>query len=71
MNETMRLENWFVAGEVLFGNVYNNPNFIEGEFVRTSLIRELTSEKVITKNSTYILGKPSQIEVIIGTKHES
>lgn len=39
-----------------FGQVFNNPKFKDGSWVRTSKIKEyIPNEKIITLNSTYIL----------------
>lgn len=39
-----------------FGQVFNNPKFEDGTFVRTSEIKKyFPNEKIITLNSIYIL----------------
>ncbi len=54
----MKLENWYIIGNCCFGEVYGNPKFEDGTFVRTSTIKEYNKERSIlqTKNSTYELG---------------
>jgi len=59
----MRLEKWFISkvmgGEMIYGYVYDNPKFPNGEFIHTSRIVELDSnfKWVKTLNSTYELGE--------------
>lgn len=56
-----RLENWYVGdGDVLYGQVFGDPRFSDGDPIRTSRVVEWDSEKrhAVTKNTRYILGKP-------------
>jgi len=65
---TGRLEQWFVTdsanGFVLNGNVYDDvrKRFADGTFIKTSLVKTKEDKlakgvTVITRNSTYLLGK--------------
>lgn len=68
-----RLENWsvitrtvnpFQAPELgfaaLHGNVYDNPNFDDGDEVDTSVIKSIDLDKKVaqTRNTLYELGEP-------------
>lgn len=55
-----RLERWFVAGDVIIGEVYGHPSHLDGKVIRTSRVARLDIENnlVITQNSSYILGQP-------------
>ena len=53
----MRLENWYIVGNAAFGNVYGNPLFDDGEFVRTSAVKSVEGDTLTTRNSIYKLGK--------------
>lgn len=59
----MKLENWkFLdcwGNEVCFGNVYGNPKFTDGQFIRTSKVtlKDLENKIITSLNSTYELGK--------------
>lgn len=54
-----RLENWFRWGTKMFGNVYNRPPFQDGEHIHTSRVMWQTSDRLQTKNTLYVLGKPA------------
>lgn len=54
--QSMRLENWYRFGNVMHGNIYNNPNFDDGKIVSTSKIISVKGNVLTTKNSIYILG---------------
>lgn len=58
-DNAMRLENWYLVPELnrVFGNVYNNPNFEDGDRVRTSPVVSIEGDILKTQNSTYKLGK--------------
>ena len=63
MNNPVIIKNWYIEkrhyGDVLVGNFYNDPRFIDGHEICTSPIKEVIVGEdfitVITKNSTYIL----------------
>jgi hypothetical protein len=54
-----RLENWYIIGRSLIGQVYNDERFADGTEIQTSRIIKLDSEAGIaqTRNTTYELGK--------------
>jgi hypothetical protein len=52
----MKLENWYVCGKSICGDVYGNPLFEDGTFVRTSAVQSVNMTYVNTLNSTYELG---------------
>lgn len=64
-----KLENWsigtnadaYTAPELitpaLFGEVYGNPKFEDGELVRVSRVIKVEGRVVTTRNSVYKLGK--------------
>jgi len=62
MEKLYKLENWTLSDPVfvLWGNVYNNPRFKDGDFIHTSELKGWDAENkaVITRNSKYILGEP-------------
>ena len=60
----MRLEKWFIGksyngGDMIYGYVYDNPRFPDGDFVHTSRVVELDANLKWCKtlNSTYELGE--------------
>jgi hypothetical protein len=61
------LENWFLrdvgAGMIAFGDIYNDPRFPDGSFVRTSLIKKIDGkdETLETQNTVYTLGKEKML----------
>lgn len=61
-----RIENWHQAGNVVFGNIFDDEQgrFPDGEFIRTSRIPEggfrPDKDEVQTKNTLYKLGKPAK-----------
>jgi len=63
MKELYKLDNWLLADSmfVLWGNVYDNPKFRDGDFIHTSELKgwDVENQAVITRNSRYILGEPS------------
>lgn len=58
----MKLENYFIAGNMAWGEVYNDGKgrFADGTHIRTSLIQEIYEEDgktfAKTMNSVYELG---------------
>ena len=60
MSEQMRLENWWIINDCAWGNIYNNPKFADGDFVRTSPIKEQFPTRIVTANSEYLLGKQAE-----------
>lgn len=60
-----RLENWYFIHGLCVGNVYNHPQFEDGERVRTSKIiqwmRWGEGHILETENSLYLLGKPLEL----------
>jgi len=59
-----RLEN-YVIPEVFsnghaFGEIYDDPRFEDGTFVRTSKVIRATEKELVTKNTTYALGKKAE-----------
>jgi len=52
-----RLENWSCGYKFLQGNVYNHPNFVNGKNVHTSKVIGKIGDKVLTKNTLYLLGE--------------
>jgi hypothetical protein len=75
---TGTLENWDVDPNypMLWGDVYGNPKFEEGETVHTSYISRYQLEDlkegvvVETTYSTYLLGKPFEKMVEEGLHNE-
>jgi hypothetical protein len=57
----MILENWYVLGQCIVGEVYSNPLFEDGTFIRTSTVQSVSLTSVKTLNSTYRLGVPDHI----------
>jgi len=70
--ETVKIENWeivysppnpYTAPECcppyLYGQVYGHPRFEDGKFISTSMIVDAYGNHVKTKNTEYVLGKPS------------
>ena len=58
-----RLEEWFVGpNDLLYGKVYNDSRFKDGEVIVTSRVVELDTKTGVakTKNTNYILGKQAQ-----------
>lgn len=60
----MKLENWSLrvtnSGIVLFGNVYDHPEYEDGQLIGTSRIMNTTKPFVYTySGSVYELGKVS------------
>lgn len=55
----VKIDNWRIIGEALFGEVQGHPRFAQGQFVRTSRIASVDREKgeVETQNTIYLLGK--------------
>lgn len=51
----MIIKNWTIINNKVLGEIYGNPEFEDGEFVRTSEIKELNGNIVITQNNTYLL----------------
>jgi hypothetical protein len=52
----MNLENWYLCGSSICGDVYGNPKFEDGMFIRTSTVQSVDEFSVNTLNSTYDLG---------------
>jgi hypothetical protein len=57
----VRIENWFIEGHVLFGDAVDHP-VLGNAWVRTSTIQSanLTTKRVITRNTVYLLGEPAK-----------
>jgi hypothetical protein len=69
-----KLENWYLIGrdvdpfkapeqikQYLGGEVYGNPNFKDGEIIRTSSIQSIEDGCVVTSSgSKYELGEPDE-----------
>ena len=53
----VKIENWYVLGDRLYGEVNDHPNFNRGDFVKTSAILDRNEGLVVTKNTIYELGK--------------
>jgi len=71
MNEevTGRLENWYVANGVVWGNLHDDvrKRWDDGEHIRTSTVQGSTTnlkegEVVKTRNSLYLLGKKAGLK---------
>ncbi len=73
--KTARIENWatcrdgsgcspYTAPELypfrLYGEVYGHPNFPDGKRIITSTIQFQSDTEIVTRNTTYKLGKPSE-----------
>jgi hypothetical protein len=64
-NGPYRLDNWTLINHgtwsQLEGNVFGNPKFHDGAFIRTSWLRAFSvpEGKATTKNSVYLLGTPA------------
>ena len=54
-----RIENWILSNDRLSGNVTGHPEFKDGEFVHTSMVKVFMASigYAITNNTIYILGK--------------
>lgn len=67
MKPTVHIENWreLFAGTggsdatILTGNVLDHPRFASGTFVYTSRVLGKEGNRVETRNTIYILGKPA------------
>lgn len=57
----VRIENWFIEGHVLFGDAIDHP-VLGNAWVRTSTIQSanMTTKRVVTRNTVYLLGKPAE-----------
>lgn len=57
-----RLENWFLAGPLAYGDVYNHPRLQDGLFVHTSIVRWIRTDLKLlqTKNTLYSLEKETE-----------
>lgn len=58
----VRIENWTILDNQLYGEAYGHPRFEDGKKVRTSSIKEVPmmpeeGDKVETQNTIYVLGK--------------
>ncbi|AUR94176.1 hypothetical protein NVP1193O_045 [Vibrio phage 1.193.O._10N.286.52.C6] len=70
MEQKARLENWVLAGNQLFGEIYddNTGRFEDGDCVRTSPLLPMSMQvsspdegvEVFTQNTIYLLGKKEQ-----------
>lgn len=60
MKPQVMINNWFISGKGIVGEVTNHPVFADGECITTSRLIELDLKRNIaeTKNTIYILGKP-------------
>ena len=64
VRQTARLEFWtlhegFWGASHLCGYVYDHPQFADGTFVTTSLVRSVEGNSAETVNTDYVLGKPA------------
>jgi len=57
----VRIENWCIEGHVLFGDAIDHP-VLGNAWVRTSTIQSanITTKRVVTRNTVYLLGKPAE-----------
>ncbi len=62
-----QLENWYLIGGRLYGNVHHHPNFNDGELVRTSSVvipdtdePAKQGDTLETRNTFYYLGQPGK-----------
>lgn len=60
-----KLTNWYIVGERAYGNVFNNPSFPDGTFIRTSDIKESDGLTIKTQSGSiyelcesYVASKP-------------
>jgi hypothetical protein len=55
-----KIDNWSITNNRLVGNVYNHPNFDDGEHIITSPITHIDTAIGIarTKSMDYFLGTP-------------
>jgi len=62
-----RIENWHAGPSwdnteesfVMYGIVYNDSRFLDGEPIRTSILKHVSDDGVLeTANTTYLLGEP-------------
>lgn len=63
MIATARLENWYKAGRVIFGEIHGDTRgrFSDGTHVQTSIVKEIKDGYALTLNSVYELGKPYNV----------
>lgn len=61
---TVKIENWYILGECLYGQSYGHPDIRinDGEPLRTSTILNRKDGVVETLNTFYELGKEKVIE---------
>lgn len=60
----VQIDNWIVIQGHIYGNVTWHPTMPDGSFVRTSVLATeqdeyAEGEVVMTRNTTYTLGKPA------------
>lgn len=64
---TVQLENWYLIGGRLYGNVHHHPRFEDGTLVQTSSVVSEPGDEPAKKNDTletrntfYVLGEPGK-----------
>lgn len=59
--QSARIEDWYLAGDSLFGVVSGHPMIPDGTLVRTSKILKFdqATNHAATSNTDYVLGRPN------------